>query len=76
MKNYKKNYKMCLNGQKVIKEETPQYIKENYISKEKVKDKIEELEEEKKYYYSQYKIEELNDKIQVLEELIEEREEK
>ncbi len=30
-----------LEGQKVIKEETPQYIKENYISKQKVKDKIE-----------------------------------
>ena len=34
---------MCLNGQKVIKEETPQYIKENYISVQKVKDKIEEI---------------------------------
>ena len=32
-----------LEGQKIIKEETPQYIKENYILKEKVKDKIEEL---------------------------------
>lgn len=31
-----------LEGQKVIKEETPQYIKENYIPKQKVKDKIEE----------------------------------
>ena len=31
-----------LEGQKVIKEETPQYIKENYILKEKVKEKIEE----------------------------------
>ena len=30
-----------LEGQKIIKEETPQYIKENYILKEKVKDKIE-----------------------------------
>lgn len=30
-----------LEGQKVIKEETPQYIKENYISKQEVKDKIE-----------------------------------
>lgn len=30
-----------LEGQKVIKEETPQDIKENYISKEEVKDKIE-----------------------------------
>ncbi len=33
-----------LEGQKVIKEETPQYIKENYILKEKVKDKIEEIQ--------------------------------
>ena len=32
-----------LKGQKVIKEETPQYIKENYISKEKIKDKIKKL---------------------------------
>lgn len=32
-----------MNGQKVIKGETPQYIKENYISKQKIKDKIEEL---------------------------------
>ena len=32
-----------LEGQKVIKEETPQYIKENYIPIQKVKDKIEEL---------------------------------
>lgn len=37
---------MCLNGQKVIKEETPQYIKENFIPVQKVKEKIEELEEE------------------------------
>lgn len=33
-----------MNGQKVIKEETPQYIKENYIAKEKIKDKVRELE--------------------------------
>ena len=32
-----------LKGQKVIKEETPQYIKENYILKVKIKDEIEEL---------------------------------
>lgn len=31
-----------LEGQKVIEEETPQYIKENFIPIEKVKDKIEE----------------------------------
>ena len=33
-----------LEGQKVIEEETPQYIKENYISKEKIEDKVRELE--------------------------------
>ena len=32
-----------LEGQKVIKEETPQYIKENFIPIQKIKDKIEEL---------------------------------
>lgn len=31
-----------LEGQKVIKEETPQYIKENFIPVQKIKDKIEE----------------------------------
>lgn len=35
-----------LEGQKVIKEETPQYIKENYIPVQKVKDKIEKLNDE------------------------------
>ena len=35
-----------LEGKKVIEEETPQYIKENYILKEKIKDKIEEIQEE------------------------------
>lgn len=33
-----------LEGQKVIKEETPKYIKENYIPVQKVKAKIEELD--------------------------------
>lgn len=32
-----------MNGQKVIKEETPQYIKENYISVEKIENLIKEL---------------------------------
>jgi hypothetical protein len=35
-----------LEGQKVIKEETPQYIKENYISVQKIEDKIQELKQE------------------------------
>lgn len=48
-----------------------QYINKNYVPIQKVKDKIEELEEEKEYYYSREKIEELNDKIQVLQELLE-----
>lgn len=33
-----------LEGQKVIKEETPKYIKENYISKDKIKEILEETE--------------------------------
>ena len=48
----KKNEKLkdklldTLEGQKVIEEETPQYIKENYIPTQKVKDKIEEIQKE------------------------------
>lgn len=38
-----------LEGQKVIEEETPQYIKENFIPIEKVKDKIEEILNNKEY---------------------------
>lgn len=33
-----------LKGQKVIEEETPQCIKENYIAKEKIEDKVRKLE--------------------------------
>ena len=68
-----------LEGQKVIKEETPQYIKENYILKEKVKDKIEEIDK----IYNDIPEDEgdfskaiLIKEKQVLQELIEEREEK
>ena len=35
-----------LEGQKVIKEETPQYIKENYVLVEKIKKELKELKEE------------------------------
>lgn len=35
-----------MNGQKVIKEETPQYIKENYISVEKIENLIKELKQD------------------------------
>ena len=84
-----------LEGQKVIKEETPQYIKENYIPKPKVKDKIEEeikyheknildienitmlksktAKEEAEIEFNKYAIVVLN---KILQELIEEREEK
>ena len=64
-----------INNNFTIDKKTGNY-KWNVIEVQKVKDKIEELEKEQSYYYSQYKIEELNDKIQVLQELIEEREEK
>lgn len=46
----------------------------NCIPVQKVKEKIEELEDEKNYYFSQYRIEELNDKIEGLQELLEEGE--
>ena len=45
-----------------------------YVSVQKIKDKIENLQNEKEEYYSQYKIDELNDKIQVLQELLESEE--
>lgn len=56
-----------LEGQKVIKEETPQYIKENYISKEKIEDKISKLE-----YYIQDVI---SKQITMLQETLKESEE-
>lgn len=70
-----------LEGQKVIKEETPQYIKENYIPIQKVKDKIEEEKlpltivggrKNKKTLEYGIKL----GRRQALQELIEEREEK
>lgn len=45
-------------------------VNAKFIPVQKVKDKIEELEKEKEEYYSQYKIDELNDKILVLQELL------
>lgn len=51
----------------MTKEENEQFL-------QKVKEKIEELEDEKNYYFSQYRIEELNDKIEGLQELLEEGE--
>ena len=77
-----------LDGQKVIKEETPQYIKENYIPIEKVKDRIEKYKKlSDKFYVKFLESDRYNTDIRekgikcdaiilALEELIEEREEK
>lgn len=66
-----------LEGQKVIKEETPQYIKENFIPVQKVKDKIEEINKKilnaPKY---DEKISVYRYQKQILQELIGESEEK
>ena len=64
---------MCLNGQKVIKEETPQYIKENYISKQKIKDKLEELNKEIKSFTEIDAIFKIKQQ-QILQELLESEE--
>ena len=59
---------------------TPQIIKLNYIPIQKVKDKIEEIKQEKKKYgnclIEMYEDELVNRDIKILQELIEEREEK
>lgn len=67
---------MCLNGQKVIKEETPQYIKENYIPVQKVKDKIEEYKNMLKTCNKAKdidRIKAINERILELQELLEGR---
>lgn len=51
------------------------HIEKNYISKSQIKEKIEELKEEKHCFYSDYAIEERNNKIQVLQELLEKEDE-
>lgn len=49
--------------------------KELVIPKSQIKEKIEELKEEKHCFYSDYAIEERNNKIQVLQELLEKEDE-
>ena len=56
-----------LKGQKVIEEETPQCIKENYIAKEKIEDKVRKLE-----YYIQDVI---SKQITMLQDTLKESEE-
>ena len=77
-----------LEGQKVIEEETTQYIKENYIPKQKIKDKVEELYQQDRNWSeemsepdSNFKnidrnLKRIKNQIDVLQELIEESEEK
>ena len=69
-----------MKGTKIIKEKTPQYIKENYIPKSKIKEKIEELEHEKfkRTYLGFFPKNNCENrillaKIQVLQELIEDK---
>ena len=64
-----------LEGQKVIEEETPQYIKENYIPKQKLKDKIRKNEEIIDISNDGDLIHELFQKNKVYEELLEEMKE-
>lgn len=65
-----------LEGQKVIKEETPQYIKENFIPVEKVKNKIEHYQKLQYNYIEKY--DEINEGLQAmisaLQELLESEE--
>lgn len=53
-----------LEGQKVIKEETPQYIKENFIPVEKVKNKIEHYQKLQHNYIEKY--DEINEGLQAM----------
>lgn len=75
LKHLIKGYRELEEFKKQVTEiESTNFIKyKNYISKSKIKEIIEELEKEKEEYYSQYKIDELNDKIQVLQELMEDK---
>ena len=65
-----------LEGQKVIKEEKPQYIKENFIPVEKVKNKIEHYQKLQHNYIEKY--DEINEGLQAmisaLQELLESEE--
>lgn len=64
-----------LEGQKVIKEETPKYIKDNYIPIQKVKDKIEQLKEKGESNLRSYGFAvETHLALQALQELLESEE--
>jgi hypothetical protein len=59
-----------LEGQKVIKEEKPQYIKENFIPVEKVKNKIEHYQKLQHNYIEKY--DEINEGLQAMISALEE----
>lgn len=64
-----------IHGTKIIKKETPEYIKENYIPIQKISNKIEELKKQKeelKYTTKLGLIQRINAEIRLLEELLEE----
>lgn len=60
-----------LEGKKVIKEETPQYIEENYIPKQTVKDRISERQFELQQEYKDFEDDAI---LIVLQELLKEGE--
>lgn len=65
-----------IHGTKIIKKETPEYIKENYIPIQKISNKIEELKKQKeelKYKAKLGLIQRINAEIKLLEELLEEK---
>ena len=64
-----------LEASKVIKVETLSYIKENYITIQKIKNKIELLEEKAKYEQNAQVLVQLYKQIKVLQELLDESEE-
>lgn len=72
-----------MKGTKIIREETPEYIRVTYIPKQKIKDKIEELKHEKNkriqlgiFILKDYENQHLLGEISSLEELLEESEDK
>lgn len=65
-----------IDGTEIIKKETPEYIKENYIPIQKISNKIEELKKQKeelKYKAKLGLIQRINAEIKLLEELLEEK---
>ena len=63
-----------IEGTKIIKEETTEYIKENYISKDRIKNKIKEKQDKINKLHSASDcviIDDLENQISILQELLE-----